>query len=301
MANWTYGALRVVEVAIEPLTVADNEKLHGAMEGLGRKDPYFGWSIDPESGQMILQGTTDEHLDHKIDVLKRGHGVNLNVGSPQVAYRETITEPATIKQVHAKQFGGRDEFASIVLAFAPTERGSGFRFVNQADVGSVPAAFVPGVERGLLAARANGLLAGFPVTDLQVTLIGGAHHDLDSSEAIFEQAARAAFRNLPDHVNPVLLEPIMRLEVIAGAGHIDGIVFNLKYRRGRIESVEPRGPAKVITALVPMSQLFGYRAVLRVFSDGHGQFTMAYDHLGVVPGPSRDDDPRFPPAAAMRA
>ena len=301
MASWTYETLRVVEVAVEPLTIADNEKLHGALEGLGRKDPYFGCSIDPESGQVILQGTTDEHLDHKIDILKRGHGVNLNVGSPQVAYRETITEPTTIKQIHAKQFGGSGEFACIVLAFAPTEQGSGFSFVNQTDVGSVPAALVPGVERGLLAAKDNGLLAGFPVTDFQAALIGGAHHELDSNIASFELAAREAFRKLRDQANPILLEPIMRLEVIAGAGHVDGISVDLNFRRGRIVNVEPHGHAKVITALAPMSQLFGYRAVLRAFSDGHGQFTMAYDHHGVVPGPSRDDDPRFPPAAAMRA
>ena len=273
----------VIELSIEPKTKADQEKLGIALQKLAQEDPSFRVSTDHESGQTILRGMGELHLDIKVDILRRTYKVDANVGAPQVAYRESLGRKAEIDYTHKKQTGGSGQFARIKIVFEPGEPGSGFVFESKVVGGSVPKEFIPGVEKGLEQAKENGLLAGFPVIDVKATLIDGAYHDVDSSVMAFEIAARAAFRELREKGSPKLLEPIMKVEVVTPDEYMGDVIGDLNSRRGQIQGTETRGNAQVVTAFVPLANMFGYVSTLRGMSQGRAQFTMQYDHYEAVP------------------
>jgi elongation factor G len=273
----------VIELSIEPKTKADQEKLGVALQKLAQEDPSFRVSTDHESGQTILKGMGELHLDIKVDILRRTYKVDANVGAPQVAYRESLGRKAEIDYTHKKQTGGSGQFARIKIVFEPGEPGSGFVFESKVIGGNVPKEYIPGVEKGLEQAKENGLLAGFPVIDVKATLIDGAYHDVDSSVMAFEIAARAAFRELREKGSPKLLEPIMKVEVVTPDEYMGDVIGDLNSRRGQIQGTETRGNAQVVTAFVPLANMFGYVSTLRGMSQGRAQFTMQYDHYEAVP------------------
>ncbi len=229
------------------------------------------------------------HLDIKIDILKRTYKVEANIGAPQVAYRETLGRKTDIDYTHKKQTGGSGQFARIKLTFEPGEPGSGYQFESDVVGGSVPKEYIPGVEKGLMSAKDNGLLAGFPVIDFKATLTDGNYHDVDSSVLAFEIAARAAFRELREKGKPKLLEPIMKVEVVTPEDYTGSVIGDLNARRGQIQSQDVRGNANVITAMVPLANMFGYVNQLRGMSQGRAQFTMQYDHYEPVPQAVADE------------
>jgi elongation factor G len=273
----------VIEIAIEPKSKADQEKLGVALQKLASEDPTFRVSTDQESGQTILKGMGELHLDIKVDILRRTYKVDANIGQPQVAYRETLGRKAEINYTHKKQTGGSGQFAEVKILFEPVEPGVGYSFENKVVGGSVPREFVPGVEKGLLSAKENGLLAGFPVIDFKATLIDGKYHDVDSSVLAFEIASRAAFRELRDKAQPKLLEPIMKVEVTTPEDYVGDVIGDLNSRRGMIQGTDQRGNAQVILAHVPLANMFGYVNTLRSMSQGRAQFHMEYDHYEAVP------------------
>jgi elongation factor G len=273
----------VIEIAIEPKSKADQEKLGVALQKLASEDPTFRVSTDQESGQTILKGMGELHLDIKVDILRRTYKVDANIGQPQVAYRETLGRKTEINYTHKKQTGGSGQFAEVKIIFEPVEPGVGYSFENKVVGGSVPREFVPGVEKGLLSAKENGLLAGFPVIDFKATLIDGKYHDVDSSVLAFEIAARAAFRELRDKAQPKLLEPIMKVEVTTPEDYVGDVIGDLNSRRGMIQGTDQRGNAQVILAHVPLANMFGYVNTLRSMSQGRAQFHMEYDHYEAVP------------------
>ncbi len=273
----------VIEIAIEPKSKADQEKLGIALQKLASEDPSFRVSTDHESGQTILKGMGELHLDIKVDILRRTYKVDANVGAPQVAYRESISRKAEIDYTHKKQTGGTGQFARIKVIFEPGEPGSGFVFDSKVVGGSVPKEYVPGVEKGITSVMDNGLLAGFPLIDFKATLIDGAYHDVDSSVLAFEIAARAAFKELRERGSPKLLEPIMKVEVLTPDEYMGDVIGDLNSRRGQISGTETRGNAQVVTAMVPLANMFGYVNNLRGMSQGRAQFSMVYDHYETVP------------------
>jgi len=279
----------VIEQAIEPKTKADQEKLGVALGKMVAEDPSFTVHTDQESGQTIMKGMGELHLDIKVDILRRTYKVDANIGAPQVAYRETLGRKAEIVYVHKKQTGGSGQFAKIEVVFAPGEPGSGYSFESKVVGGSVPKEFVPGVEKGLASAKENGLLAGFPVIDFTATLIDGDYHDVDSSVLAFEIAARAAFRELRTKASPKLLEPIMKVEVLTPDEYMGDVIGDLNSRRGQIQGSETRGNAQVVTAMVPLANMFGYVSQLRSFSQGRASYTMQYDHYEAVPQAVADE------------
>jgi elongation factor G len=273
----------VIEIAIEPKSKADQEKLGVALQKLASEDPTFRVSTDQESGQTILRGMGELHLDIKVDILRRTYKVDANIGQPQVAYRETLGKATEINYTHKKQTGGSGQFAEVKIIFEPVEPGVGYSFENKVVGGSVPREFVPGVEKGLLSAKENGLLAGFPVIDFKATLIDGKYHDVDSSVLAFEIAARAAFRELRSKAAPKLLEPIMKVEVTTPEDYVGDVIGDLNSRRGMIQGTDQRGNAQVIIAMVPLANMFGYVNNLRSMSQGRANFHMEYDHYEPVP------------------
>jgi elongation factor G len=273
----------VIEIAIEPKSKADQEKLGVALQKLASEDPTFRVSTDQESGQTILRGMGELHLDIKVDILRRTYKVDANIGQPQVAYRETLGRKTEINYTHKKQTGGSGQFAEVKIVFEPVEPGVGYSFENKVVGGSVPKEFVPGVEKGLLSAKENGLLAGFPVIDFKATLVDGKYHDVDSSVLAFEIAARAAFRELRDKAHPKLLEPIMKVEVTTPEDYVGDVIGDLNSRRGMIQGTDQRGNAQVILAHVPLANMFGYVNTLRSMSQGRANFHMEYDHYEAVP------------------
>jgi elongation factor G len=273
----------VIEIAIEPKSKADQEKLGVALAKLATEDPSFRVSTDPESGQTILKGMGELHLDIKVDILKRTYKVDANIGAPQVAYREKITKPATVDYTHKKQTGGSGQFARVKIVAEPAPPASGFTFENDIVGGAVPKEYIPGVEKGLESVLGAGVLAGFPVVDLKVTLIDGAYHDVDSSALAFEIASRAALREALQKGGPVLLEPIMKVEVVTPEEFTGGVIGDLNSRRGQIQGQDMRGNANVITAMVPLANMFGYVNNLRSMSQGRATFTMQFDHYERVP------------------
>ena len=279
----------VIEVSVEPKTKADQEKLGVALAKLQAEDPSFRVSTDPESGQTIMRGMGELHLDIKIDILRRTYKVDANVGAPQVAYRETLGRVAEIDYTHKKQTGGSGQFARVKILFEPTEPGSGYAFESKVVGGNVPKEYVPGVEKGIELAKENGLLAGFPVIDFKATLEDGASHDVDSSVLAFEIAARSAFRELRDRARPKLLEPIMKVEVVTPEDYVGDVIGDLNARRGHIQGTDQRGNAQVITAFVPLANMFGYVSTLRGMSQGRAQFHMEYDHYEAVPQAVADE------------
>jgi elongation factor G len=279
----------VIEIAIEPKSKADQEKLGVALQKLAAEDPTFRVSTDQESGQTILRGMGELHLDIKVDILKRTYKVEANIGAPQVAYRETLGRKTEIDYTHKKQTGGSGQFARIKVVFEPVEAGEGYSFDSKVVGGSVPKEYIPGVEKGLESAKDNGLLAGFPVIDFKATLIDGAYHDVDSSVLAFEIAARAAFRELREKGHPKLLEPIMKVEVTTPEDYVGDVIGDLNSRRGQIQGQDQRGNAAVIIAMVPLANMFGYVNTLRSMSQGRAAFHMEYDHYEAVPQAVADE------------
>jgi elongation factor G len=273
----------VIEVAVEPRTKGDQEKMGVALARLAAEDPSFRVTSDVESGQTVIKGMGELHLEIIVDRMKREFKVDANVGAPQVAYRETISRETDVDYTHKKQTGGAGQFARIVLRFEPLEPGSGFQFESSVVGGSVPREYIPGVQKGLLVASQTGVLAGFPVIDFKVSLIDGASHDVDSSVMAFEIATRAAFREGVAKAGPKLLEPMMRVEVVTPEEYMGDIIGDLNSRRGQVSGMDQRGNARVITALVPLATMFGYVNTLRSMSQGRAQYSMHFDKYAEVP------------------
>ncbi|MCB1442949.1 MAG: elongation factor G [Methyloceanibacter sp.] len=273
----------VIEVAVEPKTKGDQEKLGVALNRLAQEDPSFRVSVDHESGQTIIKGMGELHLDIIVDRMKREFKVEANVGAPQVAYRETITKQSDVDYTHKKQTGGSGQFARVKMVVEPTEPGEGFVFENKVVGGNVPKEFIPGVEKGVHSVVDAGVLAGFPILDVKCTLVDGASHDVDSSVMAFEIASRAAFREAALKAGPKLLEPIMKVEVVTPEEYVGGIIGDLTSRRGQVRGQESRGNATVINAMVPLANMFGYVNTLRSMSQGRAQFTMQFDSYAQVP------------------
>ncbi|MDR0695713.1 MAG: elongation factor G [Holosporales bacterium] len=279
----------VIEIAIEPNTKADQEKMGIALSRMAAEDPSFRVSSDAESGQTIIKGMGELHLEIKVDILKREYKVDAKVGAPQVAYRETITRQNDIDYTHKKQTGGAGQFARIKLVFEPLEPGSGFVFENKIVGGVVPKEYIPGVVKGLNSALNTGVIAGFPMIDFKATLVDGAYHDVDSSVLAFEIAARAAFREGIGKCTPRLLEPIMKVDVVTPEDYMGDIIGDLNSRRGQISGMDQRGNAREISAMVPLANMFGYVNILRSMSQGRAQFSMTFDHYDQVPQQIADE------------
>ena len=273
----------VIEIAVEPKTKADQEKMGQALGRLAAEDPSFRVTTDHESGQTIIKGMGELHLEIIVDRMKREFKVEANIGAPQVAYRETITNPYDCDYTHKKQSGGAGQFARIKIKFTPLPPGSGFEFDNSVAGGNVPREYIPGVEKGLKSALESGPLSGFPVTDFKAELYDGASHDVDSSVMAFEIAARAAFREGMMKAKPVLLEPVMKVEVVTPDEYMGDIIGDLNSRRGNVDSMDQRGNARVVNAMVPLANMFGYVNTLRSQSQGRAQFTMHFDHYAQLP------------------
>ena len=279
----------VIEIAIEPKSKADQERLGVALQKLAAEDPTLRVSTDQESGQTILKGMGELHLDIKVDILRRTYKVDANIGQPQVAYRETLGRSADITYTHKKQTGGSGQFAEVKIRFEPAEPGAGYSFESKVVGGNVPREFIPGVEKGLLQAKENGLLAGFPVIDFTATLLDGKYHDVDSSVLAFEIAARSAFRELRSRAAPKLLEPIMKVEVTTPEDYVGDVIGDLNSRRGMIQGTDQRGNAQVVIAMVPLANMFSYVNNLRSMSQGRANFHMEYDHYEAVPQAVADE------------
>ena len=273
----------VIQLAVEPKTKADVEKMGLALSRLAMEDPSFRVTSDPDSGQTIIAGMGELHLDIIVDRLRREFKVDANVGDPQVAYRETITKPCDIEYTHKKQSGGAGQFAKVKIKFEPLEGYTGFEFENTVVGGNVPKEYIPGVEKGLRSAMDAGVIAGYPVTGVKCNLYDGAYHEVDSNVMCFEIAARAAFREGMRQASPKLLEPIMKVEVVTPEEYMGDIIGDLNSRRGLVNGMDQRANARVIDAQVPLANMFGYVNTLRSLSQGRAQFSMVFDHYAEVP------------------
>lgn len=279
----------VIEVAVEPKSKADQEKMGVALNRLAQEDPSFRVSSDPESGQTIIKGMGELHLEIIVDRMKREFKVEANVGAPQVAYRETITKKVEWDYTHKKQTGGSGQYAKVKIRFEPGEAGSGFVFENAVVGGAVPKEYVPGVEKGLSGAKEQGVIAGFPVIDLKCTLIDGGYHDVDSNVMTFEIASRACFREALPKAGPKLLEPMMKVEVVTPEDYMGDVIGDLNSRRGQVQGMDRRGNASVISAMVPLANMFGYVNTLRSMTQGRAQYSMHFDHYEQVPQAVADE------------
>ena len=279
----------VIEVAVEPKTKGDQEKMGLALSRLAQEDPSFRVKSDEESGQTVIAGMGELHLDIIVDRMKREFSVEANVGAPQVAYRETFTKETDVDYTHKKQSGGSGQFARVKMTISPMEAGGGYEFTNKIVGGSIPKEYIPGVEKGIESVRENGVLAGFPMIDFRVTLNDGAYHDVDSSVMAFEIAARAAFREASQDAGAKLLEPMMLVEVVTPDDHMGDVIGDLSSRRGTVRGTEARGNASVISALVPLANMFGYVNTLRSMTQGRAQYSMVFDHYEQVPQAVSDE------------
>ncbi|AZL15861.1 elongation factor G [Rickettsiales endosymbiont of Stachyamoeba lipophora] len=279
----------VIEVAVEPKSAADQEKMGLALSKLVSEDPSLHVHTDQETGQTVLKGMGELHLEIIIDRMRREFKVEANIGAPQVAYRETITKTYEVDYTHKKQTGGAGQFARIKIIFEPLNPGEGFKFESKVVGGSVPKEYIPGVQKGLEAIKDSGVLAGYPVIDFKATLIDGAYHDVDSSVLAFEIATKAAFRQAMPSAGAKLLEPIMKVEVITPDEYMGDIIGDLNSRRGQVTGMEQRGNAQVINALVPLASMFGYVNHLRSMSQGRAQYTMIFAHYEQVPNNVADE------------
>ena len=273
----------VIEVAVEPKTKADQEKMGVALGRLAREDPSFRVTSDNESGQTIIKGMGELHLDIIVDRMKREFKVEANVGAPQVAYRETITGEADIDYTHKKQSGGAGQFARVKMQVSPGEVGKGLQFKNTVVGGNIPKEYIPGVQKGIQNAMTSGVVAGFPVTDVNVVLYDGAYHDVDSSVMAFELAGRAAFREGLQKALPKLLEPVMRVEVVTPEDFVGDVIGDLNSRRGQVQGMEPQGVATLIRAMVPLGTMFGYVNNLRSLTQGRANYSMFFEKYDQVP------------------
>jgi elongation factor G len=273
----------VIELAVEPKTKADQEKMGLALQRLAAEDPSFRVSTDEESGQTIIKGMGELHLDIIVDRMRREFKVEANVGAPQVAYRECFTRGHTIDYTHKKQTGGTGQFARLKINIIPQEPGKGYEFESKIVGGSIPREYIPGVIKGIDSVRNAGMLVGFPILDFKVELIDGAFHDVDSSVLAFEIAARAALREAKPQLGMALLEPIMKVEVVTPEEYTGTVIGDLNSRRGQIQNQEMRGNANVVFAMVPLANMFGYVNTLRSQTQGRAQYTMQFDHYEQVP------------------
>ena len=279
----------VIEIAVEPKTKADQEKMGEALARLAKEDPSFRVSSDNESGQTIIKGMGELHLDIIVDRMKREFKVEANIGAPQVAYRETIQGTATVDYTHKKQSGGAGQFAKVKLSVEPLAPGKGREIENIVKGGAIPKEFIPGVEKGIEGVADSGILAGFPMLDYKVTIIDGLHHDVDSSVLAFEIAGRMGFKEACTKAGLKLLEPIMKVEVVTPEDHMGDVIGDLNSRRGQIGSTDKRGNATVINAMVPLANMFGYVNNLRSMTQGRAQYTMTFDHYEKVPQNVQDE------------
>jgi elongation factor G len=290
-----------IERALELVNSRDSDRLESVLDRLCREDSPLAYSLDTESGQIILRSNSEERLEALIETLKVPFAIDVRVGTPQVAYRETLSKPVTIQYTHKKQTGGSGQFAEVKIEFEPLPPGSGFVFENDVVGGSIPKEFIPSVEKGLKAQKENGLLAGFPVIDFKATLVDSKHHEVDSNALTFDIAARACFRELASKGVVRLLEPIMKVEVVTPDDFLGGVIGDLNARRGHVRATETLGDVQVVTAIVSMSGMFGYTNTLRSMTQGRAKYSMQFDRYEKVPHfPEGDDDPRFPGAAALR-
>jgi elongation factor G len=278
----------VIEIAIEPKSKNDQEKMSIGLQRLAAEDPSFRVSSDAESGQTIMRGMGELHLDILVDRLKREFKVEANIGAPQVAYRETITKEVEVDYTHKKQSGGSGQFARVKIKFSPLAEG-GYAFTSSVVGGSVPREYIPGVEKGLAQAKDTGVIAGFPVIDFAAELLDGASHDVDSSVLAFEIAGRAAFREAMEKAAPRLLEPVMKVEVLTPEEYVGDIIGDLNSRRGQVGGMDQRGNARAIDAMVPLANMFGYINTLRSMSQGRAQYSMQFDHYEQVPQAVADE------------
>ena len=279
----------VIEIAVEPKTKADQEKMGEALARLAKEDPSFRVSSDNESGQTIIKGMGELHLDIIVDRMKREFNVEANIGAPQVAYRETIQNASEFEYTHKKQSGGAGQFAKVKLLVEPQEPGKGREVDSKIKGGSIPKEFIPGVEKGIETISDGGILAGFPMIDFKVTILDGLHHDVDSSVLAFELAGRACFKEACTRGGLKLLEPVMRVEVVTPEDYMGDVIGDLNSRRGQISEQESRGNATVITAMVPLANMFGYINSLRSMSQGRAQYSMFFDHYSKVPQNVQDE------------
>jgi elongation factor G len=273
----------VINLAIEPKSSDDQEKMSFALSKLIAEDPSFRSSVDQETGQTIIKGMGELHLEIMIDRLKREFKVEANVGAPQVAYRETISKSSEVDYTHKKQTGGAGQFARVNILFEPLEPGKGFIFESKIVGGAIPKEYIPGVQKGLEQIKETGFLAGYPMIDFKATLLDGAFHDVDSSVFAFEIAAKAAFREAMKKADAKILEPLMKVEVITPEEYMGDIIGDLNSRRGQVLSMEPRANAQIVTANVPLAQMFGYVNSLRSLSQGRSQYSMVFNHYEEVP------------------
>ena len=279
----------VIEIAVEPKTKADQEKMGEALGRLAAEDPSFRVTSDEESGQTIIKGMGELHLDIIVDRMKREFKVEANVGAPQVAYRETLQNASEFEYTHKKQSGGAGQFAKVKLLVEPQEPGSGRLVESKIKGGAIPKEFIPGVEKGIETISDGGILAGFPMIDYKVTILDGLHHDVDSSVLAFELAGRACFKEACTRGTLKLLEPVMRVEVVTPEDYMGDVIGDLNSRRGQISTQEQRGNATVITAMVPLANMFGYINSLRSMSQGRAQYSMFFDHYSKVPQNVQDE------------
>jgi elongation factor G len=273
----------VISVAIEPKTKADQDKMAVALQKLGEEDPTFKVHIDPETGQTIISGMGELHLEIIVDRLLREFNVGASVGKPQVAYKETIRGKARAEGKFVRQTGGRGQYGHVVIEVEPAEPGTGFEFVNKIVGGVIPKEYIPAVESGIREAMDNGVLASYPLVDLRATLLDGSYHDVDSSEMAFKIAGSMALQNAAKKAGAVLLEPVMKVEVVVMEEYMGDVIGDINARRGRIEEMEPRGMNQVIHGFVPLAEMFGYATELRSRTQGRGTYTMQFSHYEEVP------------------
>jgi elongation factor G len=279
----------VIRIAIEPKTKADSDKLGVGLQKLAEEDPTFRVSTDDETGQTIIAGMGELHLEIIVDRLKREFKVEANVGKPQVAYREAIRGTVDEHYIHKKQTGGRGQFAEVYIEIGPSESGVGLEFVDEIRGGSIPREFIPSVEKGLRSAMSQGPLAGYPLEGVKARLYDGKFHNVDSDQMAFEVAGRMAFRDAARKAKPVIMEPIMEVEVVTPEEYMGDVIGDLNSRRGRIQSMGQRSDAQVIKSLVPLSAMFGYSTDMRSLTQGRALFSMQFDHYEEVPRSIADE------------
>ncbi|MBE1553123.1 elongation factor G [Sporosarcina limicola] len=273
----------VISLSVEPKTKADQDKMGMALAKLQEEDPTFRAHTDQETGEVIIAGMGELHLDVLVDRMRREFNVEANVGAPQVSYRETFRASAEVEGKFVRQSGGRGQFGHVWIEFSPNEEGKGFEFINNVVGGSVPREYIPAVEAGIRDSLNNGVIAGYPLIDIKARLFDGSYHDVDSNEMAFKIAASMALKNAVSKVNPVLLEPMMKVEVIIPEEYMGDIMGDITSRRGRVEGMDARGNAQVVRSMVPLAQMFGYATSLRSNTQGRGVFSMSFDHYEEVP------------------
>jgi elongation factor G len=298
--TWAVADHSLIEIAIEPKDALSDRAMAQAVEAFASTDATLQFRVDQESRQMVLAGQSEDQIERALSRLIDGLGLRIDVGAPQVAYRESLGKKADIDYTHKKQTGGTGQFARVMITFEPGEPGSGFVFESKIVGGAIPKEFIPGVEKGLESIKEGGLLAGFPLIDFKATLTDGKYHDVDSSVLAFEIAARAAFRELREKGAPKLLEPIMKVEVLTPDDCAAAVVADLQGRRGWALEARPTGDRTAVRALAPLSLLLGYTAILHALCQGRAEASLELDHYAPAPGPHSGPD-LFPQAAARRA